>query len=141
MKNKKMGLPMMIFIAMVAGVLVGLCFLGNPDITTNYIKPIGTIFINLLKFIVVPIVLLSLICGMISMKDIRKVGSIGWKTLVYYMFTTLVAIIIGLGVANVFKGVFPLLDTTGAQYAAKSSNFMDTLVNIFPSNLWQPFSA
>ena len=138
MKNKKMGLPMMIFIAMVAGILVGLCFLGNPDITTNYIKPIGTIFINLLKFIVVPIVLLSLICGMISMKDIRKVGSIGWKTLVYYMFTTLVAIIIGLGVANVFKGVFPLLDTTGAQYAANSSNFMDTLVNIFPSNLWQP---
>ena len=138
MKNKKMGLPMMIFIAMVAGILVGLCFLGNPDITTNYIKPIGTIFINLLKFIVVPIVLLSLICGMISMKDIRKVGSIGWKTLVYYMFTTLVAIIIGLGVANVFKGAFPLLDTTGAQYAAKSSNFMDTLVNIFPSNLWQP---
>jgi len=123
---------------MVAGILVGLCFLGNPDITTNYIKPIGTIFINLLKFIVVPIVLLSLICGMISMKDIRKVGSIGWKTLVYYMLTTLVAIVIGLGVANLFKGAFPLLDTTGAQYTASSSNFMDTLVNIFPSNLWQP---
>ena len=138
MNKKKMGLPMMIFIAMVAGILVGLCFLGNPDVTTNYIKPIGTIFINLLKFIVVPIVLLSLICGMISMKDIRKVGSIGWKTLVYYMFTTLVAIAIGLAVANVFKGVFPLLDTTGAEYAAKSSNFMDTLVNIFPSNLWAP---
>jgi len=138
MKKKKMGLPMMIFIAMVAGILVGLCFLGNPDITTNYIKPIGTIFINLLKFIVVPIVLLSLICGMISMKDIRKVGSIGWKTLVYYMLTTLVAIVIGLGVANLFKGAFPLLDTTGAQYTASSSNFMDTLVNIFPSNLWQP---
>ena len=138
MNKKKMGLPMMIFIAMVAGILVGLCFLGNPDITTNYIKPIGTIFINLLKFIVVPIVLLSLICGMISMKDIRKVGSIGWKTLVYYMLTTLVAIAIGLAVANVFKGVFPLLDTTGAEYTAKSSNFMDTLVNIFPSNLWAP---
>ena len=138
MNKRKLGLPAWIFIAMVAGILVGLCFLGNPGITTNYIKPIGTIFINLLKFIVVPIVLLSLICGMISMKDIKKVGSIGWKTIVYYLLTTLVAIAIGLAVANVFKGAFPLLDTTGAEYTAKSSNFMDTLVNIFPSNLWQP---
>jgi len=138
MQKKKLGLPAWIFIAMVAGILVGLCFLGSPEITTNYIKPIGTIFINLLKFIVVPVVMLSLICGMISMKDIRKVGSIGWKTLVYYMVTTLVAIVIGLAVANIFKGAFPLLDTTGAEYTAKSSNFMDTIVNIFPSNLWAP---
>ena len=138
MQKKKLGLPVWIFIAMVAGILVGLCFLGAPDLTTQYIKPIGTIFINLLKFIVVPIVLLSLICGMISMKDIKKVGSIGWKTLVYYMVTTLVAIVIGLVIANLFKGAFPLLDTTGAQYTASSSNFMDTIVNIFPSNLWQP---
>lgn len=138
MQKKKLGLPAWIFIAMVAGILVGLAFLGKPEITTNYIKPIGTIFINLLKFIVVPIVVLSLICGMISMKDIKKVGSIGWKTIVYYMITTLVAIVIGLAVANIFKGTFPLLDTTGAEYTANSSNFMDTIVNIFPSNLWQP---
>ena len=139
MKNrKKFGLATWIFIAMVAGILVGLCFLGRPELTTQYIKPIGTIFINLLKFIVVPIVLLSLICGMISMKDIRKVGAIGWKTIVYYMITTLIAIVIGLAVANIFKGAFPLLDTTGAEYTANSSNFMDTIVNIFPSNLWAP---
>jgi len=136
--KRKLGLPAWIFIAMVAGIAVGLCFLGRPEFTTQYIKPIGTIFINLLKFIVVPIVVLSLICGMISMKDIKKVGSIGWKTLVYYMVTTLVAIVIGLAVANIFKGAFPLLDTTGAEYSANSSNFMDTIVNIFPSNLWQP---
>jgi len=54
------------------------------------------------------------------------------------MVTTLVAIVIGLAVANIFKGAFPLLDTTGAEYTAKSSNFMDTIVNIFPSNLWAP---
>ena len=136
--KKKLGLAGWIFIAMVAGILVGLCFLGKPEITTQYIKPIGTIFINLLKFIVVPIVLLSLICGMISMKDIKKVGAIGWKTIVYYMITTLIAIVIGLAVANIFKGAFPLLDTTGAEYTANSSNFMDTIVNIFPSNLWAP---
>ena len=136
--KKKLGLAAWIFIAMVAGILVGLCFLGKPELTTQYIKPIGTIFINLLKFIVVPIVLLSLICGMISMKDIKKVGAIGWKTIAYYMVTTLIAIVIGLAVANIFKGAFPLLDTTGAEYTANSSNFMDTIVNIFPSNLWSP---
>ena len=136
--KKKLGLAAWIFIAMVAGILVGLCFLGKPELTTQYIKPIGTIFINLLRFIVVPIVLLSLICGMISMKDIKKVGAIGWKTIAYYMVTTLIAIVIGLAVANIFKGAFPLLDTTGAEYTANSSNFMDTIVNIFPSNLWSP---
>ena len=137
-EKKRLGLAAWIFIAMVAGILVGLCFLKNPAFTTAYIKPIGTIFINLLKFIVVPIVLLSLICGMISMKDIKKVGSIGWKTIVYYMGTTLVAIVIGLVIANIFKGFFPILDTTGAEYTANSSNFMDTIVNIFPSNFWAP---
>ena len=125
--KKKLGLAFWIFIAMVAGIAVGLCFLKNPGFTTAYIKPIGTIFINLLKFIVVPIVVLSLICGMISMKDIKKVGSIGWKTIVYYMGTTLVAIVIGLVVANIFKGAFPLLDTTGAEYTANSSNFFSTI--------------
>ena len=137
-KKKKLGLAFWIFVAMVAGIAVGLCFLKNPGFTTAYIKPIGTIFINLLKFIVVPIVVLSLICGMISMKDIKKVGSIGWKTIVYYMLTTLVAIVIGLAVANIFKGTFPLLETTGAEYTAATSNFMDTIVNIFPSNFLKP---
>ena len=137
-KKKKLGLAFWIFIAMIGGIAVGACFLKNPGFTTAYIKPIGTIFINLLKFIVVPIVVLSLICGMISMKDIKKVGSIGWKTIVYYMLTTVVAIVIGLAVANIFKGFFPLLETTGAEYTAASSNFMDTIVNIFPSNFLKP---
>ena len=138
MKKKKLNLAGYIFIAMVAGILVGLCFIKSPQFTTDYIKPIGTIFINLLKFIVVPIVILSLIDGMISMKDIKKVGSIGWKTILYYTGTTIVAIIIGLSVALIFKGAFPILDTTGAEYSASTSNLMDTIVNIFPSNFWQP---
>ncbi len=135
-KKKKLSLSAWIFIAMIAGILVGLCLTKQAAFVSAYIKPFGTIFVNLLKFIVVPIVLLSIICGMIQMKDIKKVGSIGWKTIVYYLATTAIAIIIGLVFANIFKGAFPALSTTDAAYEAKESNVMDTIVNIFPSNLW-----
>ena len=142
MEKKKISLPLLIFIAMAAGIAVGLIAAMNPawvGFITTYVKPFGTIFVNLLKAVVVPVVLLSIICGMISMDDVKKVGSIGWKTLVYYMGTTAVAIVIGLTVANLFKGAFPILETTDAVYEAKSANFMDTIVNIFPSNMWAAF--
>ena len=105
---KKLSLPVWIFIGMLAGILAGLCFLKNPDFTTNYLKPIGTIYINLLKFLVVPVVLFSITDGVISLKDLKRVGSVGIKTFVYYMITTAVAVVIGLALASAFKGLFPL---------------------------------
>lgn len=139
--KKKDRLALWIFVAMLAGIVFGylMWHVGQAAAVTAYIKPFGTIFVNLLKFIVVPVVLISIICGMISMDDVKKVGSVGWKTVVYYMVTTLIAIIIGLVVANLFKGAFPILETSGLEYEAKSSNFMDTIVNIFPSNMWSAF--
>ena len=101
---KKLSLPVWIFIGMLAGILAGLCFLKNPDFTTNYLKPIGTIYINLLKFLVVPVVLFSITDGVISLKDLKRVGSVGIKTFVYYMITTAVAVVIGLALASAFKG-------------------------------------
>lgn len=139
MKTKKLSLAAQIFIALILGIGVGLIFINNPEFTTNYLKPFGTIFINLLKFIVVPIVLFSISDGMISMKDIRKVGAIGWKTVVYYLFTTAAAIVIGLIFANIFKGSFSTLeDLSSLEYTASSANFMQTLVDIFPSNIISP---
>ena len=141
-EKKKVSLPLLIFGAMVLGIVVGIIASGDTKwvaIISTYIKPFGTIFVNLLKAVVVPVVLISIICGMISMDDVKKVGSIGWKTLVYYMGTTAVAIVIGLMVANLFKGAFPILETADATYEAKSSNLMDTIVNIFPSNMWGAF--
>ena len=139
--KKKLSLAGWILIAMVAGIVAGLLLIPYAEFVTKYLKPFGTIFVNLLKFIVVPIVLLSIVCGMISMKDIKKVGSIGWKTIVYYLVTTAVAIVIGLIIANVFKGVFPALSTTDAAYEAKTADFMTTIVNIFPSNFWTPLTT
>ena len=143
--KKKLSLAAWIFIALVLGCILGgilIAVPGGAAFSARYIKPIGTIFINLLKFIVVPIVLFSMVCGMISMKDIKKVGSIGWKTLVYYIGTTIVALIIGLVLANIFKGSFPLLSTEGLGTwdKATSADFMTTLVDIFPSNIIAPFA-
>ena len=76
------------------------------------------------------------------MKDIKKVGSIGIKTVVYYLFTTAFAVTIGLIFANLFKGTFQVLQTTDLEYeVSQVTNFMDTLVNIFPSNIIQPLSS
>ena len=100
MEKKKLSLPAQIFIALLLGIVVGLAFyfMGKPEITTNYLKPFGTIFVNLLKFIVVPVVLLSMIDGIVSMGDMKKVGSVGWKTVAYFLVTsfwTAAAIICG----------------------------------------------
>ena len=138
-EKKKISLAMQIFIAMVLAIAAGLLLQGQADFATTFIKPFGTIFLNLVKFIVVPIVLFSIMCGIISMKDIRKVGSIGLKTVAFYLCTTAFAVTIGLLGGNLFKGMFPVIATTDLSYeAAASTSFMDTLVNIFPSNFVKP---
>ena len=143
--KKKVSLPMQILIALVLGIAVGLLcyFTSTADFTTNYLKPFGTIFVNLLKFIVVPVVLLSMIDGILSMDDMKKVGSVGGKTLVYFVVTTAIACVIGLTIANIFKGagLFPTLTLEeGAVWeGATTTSFMDTFVNIFPSNMWDAF--
>ena len=141
MKKLKSNLAAQIFVALVLAIVVGLLFGKNPDFLNDYIKPFGTIFLNLLKFIVCPIVLFSILCGMISMKDIKKVGSIGVKTIIYYLGTTAVAILIGLVMGQLFKGVFPVLSTTDLSYEAKEATpFMQVLVDIFPSNWLAPLA-
>ena len=140
-QKKKMSLAMQIFIALILAIVVGLLMQSHAEFAESYIKPFGTIFLNLVKFIVVPIVLFSIMCGIISMQDIKKVGAIGLKTVVYYMCTTAFAITFGLIGGNLFKGMFPVVATTDLTYeAAESVSFMDTIVNIFPSNFIAPMS-
>jgi Na+/H+-dicarboxylate symporter len=148
MKDKKsMNLGVKILIGLIAGIIVGAIFWAAMGaeaagaFTAKYIKPFGDIFVNLLKYIVVPLVLLSIMDGVISMGDIGKVGKIGWKTVAYFLVTTAIACVIGLAVANAFKGAFPVLELAeGAAYEAKSANLMDTLVNIFPNNAVAPLA-
>ena len=143
--KKKLSLPVQILIALAAGILVGLAcyFTGAVSLTSDYLKPFGDIFVNLLKFIVVPVVLLSMIDGILSMGDMKKVGSVGWKTVSYFLCTTAIACVIGLVLANIFNnaGLFPtlVLEEGAVWEKATSANFMDTLVAIFPSNMWDAF--
>ena len=139
-KKKRLSLAAQIFIALVLGIAVGMALTGNPAVANGYIKPFGTIFLNLIKWVVTPLVFFSIMAGVISMRDIRKVGSVGVKTVVYYLCTTAFAITIGLILANLFKGIFPALQTTDLAYESSGPvNFMDTLVGIFPSNFLKPF--
>ena len=140
-EKKKMSLAMQIFIALVLAIAAGLLLQKHAQFAETYIKPFGTIFLNLLKFIVVPIVLFSIMCGIISMRDIKKVGAIGLKTVVYYMCTTAFAITIGLIGGNLFKKMFPVITTTDLSYqVGEKTSLMDTIVNIFPSNFISPMA-
>jgi len=139
--KKKLALSTQIFIALILAIGAGVALTGNPDIAKNYIKPFGTIFLNLIKWIVCPLVFFSIMAGVISMKDIKKVGIIGGTTVLFYLCTTALAVAIGLLFSNLLKGIFPVLSTANLSYDASASsvNFMDTLVGIFPSNFVKPF--
>ena len=140
MRKKKLSLPVLIMIGMILGIVLGIPFQKNPEFAVEYIKPFGTLFLNLIKMIVVPVVLCSIISGVISMKDIKKVGSVGLKSVSFYMVTTAIAVTLGMVFANISKV------GTGFHFASESltfesletPSFMDTLLNIFPSNAVEP---
>ena len=102
---KKIPLHTQIIIGLVLGLVFGLVVIKtsiSPDFTIDYIKPVGTIFINSLKMIAVPLVLASLIVGVSNLGDISKLSRIGGKTIVTYMITTVIAVSVGLLVVNIF---------------------------------------
>ena len=96
---KKIPLHTKIFIGLILGVVVGLIFGEKATV----IEPVGTIFLRFITMIVVPLVLVSLMLGTASLGDIRKLGRIGIKTIVYFTLTTMIAISIGLALANIVK--------------------------------------
>ncbi|MEO1624572.1 MAG: dicarboxylate/amino acid:cation symporter [Bacteroidota bacterium] len=103
---KKIALHWQILIGMVAGVAFGWLVAGSSwglGFVTNWIKPIGTIFINLLKLIAIPLIIASLIKGISDLKDISKFSRIGGRTILVYLVSTVVAISIGLLIVNIVQ--------------------------------------
>jgi len=106
---KRLALHWKILIGMLLGIFFGAMMkaVGLPDIVIDWIKPFGTIFINMLKMIAVPLVAVSLIVGLADLKDISKLSKLGGRTIVLYLFTTAFAVSLGLILVNIIKpGLF-----------------------------------
>ena len=150
---KKLALHWQIILGMILGVLFGLFFLnfeGGKTLVVNWIKPFGTIFINSLKLIAVPLILASLIKGVSDLKDLSKLSSMGGITISTYIFTTLMAVSIGLIAVNLVKpGEYITQETREQLVSAYSTNAnqkieaannqkslgpLQPLVDIVPSN-------
>jgi Na+/H+-dicarboxylate symporter len=142
---KKPSLTAQIGIALVLAVIVGVLLRNQADFVNTYIKPIGIIFLNLLKFIVVPLVLFSIMAGILSMNDISKVGKLGIRALLYFMVTTLFAVTLGLLVPSLVKNILPVIriNAEASAGAIETPHFsvMEQIVNMFPNNILEPVSS
>ncbi|PFH87771.1 glutamate/aspartate:proton symporter GltP [Bacillus sp. AFS088145] len=144
MKKLKLGLAWQIVIGLILGIAVGAAFYGNPNIE-GYLKPIGDIFIRLIKMIVIPIVVSSLIVGVAGVGNMKKLGKLGGKTILYFEIITTIAILVGLLAANIFQpgsgvDMSSLQKTDIGSYietteTTKSHGFAETFVNIVPPNI------
>lgn len=152
---KKLALHWKIIIGMVLGIIFGFIMNtvdGGKGFVADWIAPFGTIFINLLKLIAVPLILASLIKGISDLKDISKIKSMGLRTIGIYMATTLIAVIIGLAIVNVVKPGNGMPQETiekiklkyadnadvmiGKAKVTKEAGPLQALVDIFPSNIF-----
>jgi proton glutamate symport protein len=147
---RKIGLAWQILIGLILGIIVGVVFYGNPNVAT-YLQPIGDIFLRLIKMIVIPIVVSSLIVGVANVGDVKKLGKLGGKTILYFEIITTIAIVVGLLAANVFQpgaGVnMKSLEKTDIQSYIDTTNevqhhsMVETFVNIVPKNVFESLAT
>ena len=132
-----MNLSTKILIGLALGIIAGL-ELGaeGTDFAKTWIGPLGTIFMNMIKMVIVPLVFSSLVIGVCSLGDIKKVGRIGIKTVGYYLVTTAFAIVIGLAIGTIMQpGAGMSLPGADVKVAAKAAPpIMKVIVDIFPTN-------
>ena len=117
-KSSRLALHWQVLIGLALGVGYAWASIqfGWNSFTLNYIQPLGDIFINILKLIAVPLVLFSIIGGVASLGDVKKLGRLGAKTLGLYLLTTFFAVTLGLVLVNIFQ------PGTGASEDLKASN-------------------
>ncbi len=156
--KKRIPLHTQIIIGLILGLLFGLAsiqFGWSPEFTARYIKPFGTIFVNALKMIAVPLVLASLITGVASLGDITKLSRMGGKTIAVYLATTTIAITIGLICVNIIQPGKKLPQSTrenlmtlysgdvesreDVAQGVKDAGPLQPLVDVIPENVFQAF--
>lgn len=153
---KKIPLHWSIMLGMVLGVLVGAIFTqfeSGPQLISNWVKPFGTIFINALKLIAMPLILASLIKGVSDLKDISKLSLMGGRTIGIYIITTVAAVMIGLIMVNTIKPGTSISEKTRQELVVayqsdaaekqadaqkqKDAGPLQALVDIVPSNVFK----
>ncbi|ROR13655.1 glutamate/aspartate:proton symporter GltP [Erwinia sp. JUb26] len=152
MKAIKLSLAWQILIALVLGIVVGAVLHNQPGerewLVTNILSPAGDIFIHLIKMIVVPIVISTLIVGIAGVGDAKKLGRIGVKTIVYFEVITTIAIVTGITLANVFQpgsGIdmstlatvdISKYEATTAQVQGQPHSLVATILSLIPQNIF-----
>lgn len=131
---KKSKSAIMIFVSLLASVVIGAALQGNVE-TAELFRPLGTIYINLIKMIMVPLVFSSLIVGISSITDVKKIGKMGMITVVFFTMTTAIAVIIGLVLSNIFKPGAGIVVGSEVYEAKEFPGIADQIVSIFPSNI------
>ncbi|MFS0559840.1 cation:dicarboxylase symporter family transporter [Terribacillus sp. 179-K 1B1 HS] len=146
MKRFKIGLAYQILIGLVLGVIVGAIFYGS-ETAVNVLQPFGDLFLRAIKMIVVPIVVASIIVGVAGVGDIKQVGKLGFKTILYFEIVTTIALVVGLAFGNIFQPGAGIdrsaLETTSiSQYeetaeSQEDHTVVDTFLEIIPTNVFQ----
>jgi len=152
MKATKLSLAWQILIALVLGIVVGTVLHNQPEerewLVSNVLSPAGDIFIHLIKMIVVPIVISTLIVGIAGVGDAKKLGRIGVKTIVYFEVITTIAIVTGITLANVFQpgsGIdmstlatvdISKYEATTAQVEGQPHSLVTTILSLIPENIF-----
>jgi Na+/H+-dicarboxylate symporter len=124
----------LILLGLILGVVVGILF-RNYEGVINIIGMFGTLYIRLIKMIMVPLVFSSLVLGICSLTGVLDLGKIAVKTVVIFILTTLLAVLIGTGLASIFNlgnGMNLIFDTSNS--SAPAFSVIDTIINIVPDN-------
>ncbi|MCM8527534.1 MAG: dicarboxylate/amino acid:cation symporter [Lentisphaeraceae bacterium] len=163
-KILKLPLHYQILISIVAGVIFALVYVKfriDPDYAKNWIKPFGDIFVRLLKMIAVPLVVASLISGVANLGDVKKLSSLGTKTIAIYLSTTVLATSVGLILVNIIQpGKYmdkqtrdSIVSTSESQNksnlekkkagakAVQNSGYLQPLVDMVPDNVFKAMSS
>lgn len=152
MKTQKVSLAWQILIALVLGIALGAVLHEQQEsrqwLISNILSPAGDIFIRLIKMIVVPIVIATLIVGIAGVGDAKKLGRIGFKTILYFEIITTVAIILGITLANIFQpghgidmSTLTAVDIsqyqkTTEQVQSGSHSLVGTVLSLIPPNIF-----
>lgn len=145
--KKKLSLSTIIFIALLTGAVFGILihyfipegYFRDTILINGILYVLGNGFIRLMQMLVVPLVFCSLVCGAMAIGDTKTLGTVGVKTIIFYLITTALAVCLALSVASLINpglGMHETVSDTSAAVETSTINFADTLLNIIPKNIF-----